>query len=108
MANDRKLKQKAHSVDTVATILGSCALVILAVFLSEMIGILLTMIVGGCFLLSGKQRGLFHLLAAPLHRFFSTGPDIVDAGSRKGSFASRPAPPITIEHDPNEFSHEHR
>jgi hypothetical protein len=105
MSTNEKQTPQAHSVDTLAAIIGSCALVLFAVWLSTFVGAFLTMAVAIGFFLSGKQRHLFDLIARPLHAILRTRANEGrgDNGFRKARFKTRPTLPVVIEHDPNEF-----
>ncbi|WP_327210284.1 hypothetical protein [Rhizobium leguminosarum] len=101
-----KQKPRANSIDTLAAVIGTCALVMFAIWLSTVVGGFLTMVVGAAFFISGKQHRLFDLIARPLRRVMGVRADGdgEEAGFRRGAFKSRPALPPVIDHDPNEFT----
>jgi hypothetical protein len=99
-------RQMSHAIDTLATIVGTCALVLFAIWLSTLVGAFLTIVIGIAFVLSDKKRHLFDLIARPLRHILRRRSEegVGDAGFRRGSFNSRSTPSVVIDHDPNEFN----
>lgn len=97
---------QTHSIDTLAAVIGTCGLVLFAIWLSTLVGTFLTVAIGVAFFLSGRQRHLFALVAWPLRPLLGVRAEEegVDAGFRRGRLEPKPGLPVVIDHDPNEFT----
>lgn len=108
MTEAMKRRQQQYSIDTVAAIAGTLLLVAGAMWLSTIVGSFLTFVIGVAFVLSGKQRVLFGLIARIARKLMRVRDadtyESEDLGVARGGFKRRPSLPFVIEHDPNEFN----
>lgn len=107
MSEAMKRRQQQYSIDTVAAVAGTLLLLACAMWLSSVVGSFLTFVIGLAFVLSGKHRVLFGLIARTVRKLLRVRDDAFEAedlGVSRGGFKRRPALPVVIEHDPNEFN----